>query len=331
METTTNSFLPIDIPRINALRCYANCNKEGEPFTLKMCPHCRFAHYCDDDCQKVHRQIHKPQCIKHEQNLKQFLDNMQENINDDVDGDNDNDDDDELFKPIPPKEDCPICTHPLPINIEENVYMPCCGNVLCDSCVKENIRVTKERGKKLKPPCPFCRAPYPSSEENIILLKKQMDMNDSEAIYIASVFYMYGMMGLPQDSKKTFELWLRAAELGHSMASYNAALYYEKDVVVPKDMTKAKQYYVKAAKQGSIDSRYNLGVDEWNNNNEHSASRHLLISAAAGDTDSLNMISKCYRYQLVTKEEYVTVLTAYSNVHENEWSSARDAARTITG
>mmetsp|Transcript_37339 Transcript_37339/g.37804 ORF Transcript_37339/g.37804 Transcript_37339/m.37804 type:complete len:279 (-) Transcript_37339:776-1612(-) len=69
------SFLPNDYcPLINALTHCANCNKETEPFMLKMCTSCRFAHYCNDDCQQMHHKEHIQQCKQHAQDLKKQVD-----------------------------------------------------------------------------------------------------------------------------------------------------------------------------------------------------------------------------------------------------------------
>ena len=142
--------------------------------------------------------------------------------------------------------------------------------------------------------------------------------------YNISQWYRFGMCGLPQDPQKELELKLRAAELGHAEACNNLAVYYSDGVVVAKDMTTARKYYEKAAKKGNILARYNLGAIEWSNGNYRLASRHWLISAAAGHAESLINLAICYKDQLVTKEEYSTALTSYIHVHKNEYSIERE-------
>ena len=325
-----SDFLP-SYPIINALMCCDICNKEGEPFTLKMCPHCRFAHYCDDDCQKVHRQIHK--CHQDAEKLKERNEWLERNRNKE---NTDNDDDivDELlFQAIPPKEDCPICFRPFSIDLIGKIYKECCGKLICAGCHMEDIHATIEReqsqhqGPRQGPRCPFCRAPHSSSvSEYIIRLEKRMERNDSEAIYIVSIYYSKGIYGLPMDLQKALDLCLRAADLGYSKACYVLALCYEKGVGLPKDIAKAKEYYEKAAKKGNIMARHNLGEDEWKKGNYYTAGRHWLISAAAGDALSLVKIAEFYRYQYVTKEEYVTALTSYIQVQHDEDSMERKRA-----
>ena len=325
---TTRSFLPNDCPLINALTCCANldCNKKAEPFTLKMCTACRSAHYCDVDCQKTHRKHHKHQCKQDAQDIKVGTDEIAKSRHTkEKSNDSDCDDDNKLFQPILPKDDCPICTLPLPINDSRSVYMTCCGNLICFSCGNEDRRVTLGRGQF--PRCPFCREPDPSSdEETLFRLKKRMEMNDKFAINMASQYYESGEYGLSKDPQLAFDLCLRSAELGYSCAYFRAAIYYYNGEVVAKDMVKEREYLKKAAKKGHIKVRHNLGYDEWNNSNYRVACRHWLISVAAGSTDSLTNIAKCYKFKFVKKEEYATALTSYIRVHKDEWSIERERA-----
>ena len=240
-----------------------------------------------------------------------------------------NEDDGSLFQAIPPKEDCPICFIPLPIDELRSFYKACCGKLICAGCHMEDIYATIEREQSPRqgPRCPFCRAPNLSSEnEYIILLAKRMERNNSEAIFYVSRYYRLGGYVLPKVPNMAFDLCLLAADLGHAEACNSLALFYEKGVGVPKDMAKAKEYYEKAAKKGNIMARHNLGEDEWKKGNYYTAGRHWLISAAAGDALSLVKIAEFYRYQYVTKEEYVTALTSYIQVQHDEDSMERKRA-----
>jgi len=90
-------------------RCAA-CGKESD--CLKTCSGCKSVKYCDQDCQKLHRKKHKHQC---KQRAAELMDEA-------------------LFKQPPPRKDCPICMHQLPI-AEETVYKNCCGMTVCSGCV----------------------------------------------------------------------------------------------------------------------------------------------------------------------------------------------------
>mmetsp|Transcript_37339 Transcript_37339/g.37805 ORF Transcript_37339/g.37805 Transcript_37339/m.37805 type:complete len:156 (-) Transcript_37339:126-593(-) len=151
-----------------------------------------------------------------------------------------------------------------------------------------------------------------------------MEMNDSEAIYRLSAFYSLGEGGLPKDPQKGFELCLRSAKLGNSNACNDVAIDYKNGTGVPTNMAKAKEYDIKAANKGCIQARHYLGIEECKNDNDHSACRHWLLSAAAGYTVSLKKIAICYRYKLVTKNEYSTALVSYRKVNKDEWSIERE-------
>jgi len=68
-------------------------------------------------------------------------------------------DDDPLFQDPPPKEDCPICMLPIPVNSGtcdvHTMYQTCCGKTLCQGCV-EAAKEEINKGK-MKDLCPFCR------------------------------------------------------------------------------------------------------------------------------------------------------------------------------
>ena len=341
-----SDFLP-NYPPINALVCCGNpgCNNneaeaEDEAELFKplsiMCPNCRTAHYCTVDCQQADRENHQQQCNQDAEKLKERNEWLERNHNKE---NTDNDDDivDELlFQAIPPQDDCIICTLPLPIDNMGTVYNSCCGNTICHGCWMKNSWVTKERGRQLIPQreldlrCPFCRKTTPASDnEFIIRNKKRMELNDSNAIFIASQYYKKGKCGLPQEPERAFQLCLRASELGNTKAYNNLGLFYKEGVVVPKDMAKAKGYYEMAAKKGNIEARYNLGMGEMEKENYQTAGKHLLISAAAGDALSLVEIADCYKYRHVTKKEYITALTSYIQVQNDEYSIERKRAATV--
>ena len=70
----------------------AACGKEGG--NLNMCNKCKMVTYCNAACKKKHRSKHKKQCEKRVAELH----------------------DEALFKEHTPREDCPICFLPLPLN-----------------------------------------------------------------------------------------------------------------------------------------------------------------------------------------------------------------------
>ena len=83
--------------------------------------------------------------------------------------------DPELWKPHPPKEDCPVCFVPLPLDAGESTYWSCCGKIICNGCNAETNRAGRvtnvKRAKKKLPPldraCSFCRVAPTVSDPNM--------------------------------------------------------------------------------------------------------------------------------------------------------------------
>ena len=45
--------------------------------------------------------------------------------------------DEKLFKEPPPREECPLCLLPLPIDIGQSAFHSCCGKTVCNGCIYE--------------------------------------------------------------------------------------------------------------------------------------------------------------------------------------------------
>ena len=86
----------------------ANCGKgEESAGDLKACTACKMVKYCNRDCQIAHRLQHKKACKKRAAELH----------------------DDALFKDPHPREDCPICMLPLPIDPGNHHFIHAAGNI----------------------------------------------------------------------------------------------------------------------------------------------------------------------------------------------------------
>jgi hypothetical protein len=57
--------------------------------------------------------------------------------------------------------------------------------------------------------------------------------------------------GVNKDKKKAFELYMKAAELGSSMAASNVGKCYENGTGVKRNKQEALKWYRKAAEQGN--------------------------------------------------------------------------------
>ena len=176
----------------------ANCGKgEESAGDLKACTACKMVKYCNRDYQIAHRLQHKKACKKRAAELH----------------------DDALFKDPHPREDCPICMLPLPIDPGKSSFYPCCGKYLCNGCMYAMTIEELRKGKKNEEVsmCPYCRSPQERLvEEGMKRLAKLMDNGNSDAIYVQAGYYVSGSNGMPQNSAKANELWLKAGELGYT-------------------------------------------------------------------------------------------------------------------
>jgi TPR repeat protein len=188
---------------------------------------------------------------------------------------------------------------PLPLDAGEWRYQTCCGKILCNGCI---YAAYKADDREL---CPFCRTPEATSDgEAIERMKKRAEGDDAIAIHNLGHIYRDGDYGLPQDRVKAMELWLRAGELGYARAYGSIGSVYERGQGVEMDAQKAIHYYELAAMGGHAASRHNLGVFEAHAGNYDRAAKHLMISAIAGDDESLEKIRKCYLNGWATKDDF---------------------------
>jgi TPR repeat protein len=129
-------------------------------------------------------------------------------------------------------------------------YLSCCGKSICDGCMYSLGR-TGNDGK-----CPFCNSEgSETDEEKVKEIMKRVEVNDAGAICLLANSYFHGRGGLQQDNTRAIGLYVRAAELGSSMAHTSlAGIYFEGG-----DLKKAKFHYEAAAMAGDEFARFHLG------------------------------------------------------------------------
>ena len=193
--------------------CCADCGKkegEGGDINLKTCKSCMGVKYCNAVCQRKHWATHKKQCKLRAAELR----------------------DEALFKDPPPKEDCPICFLPMPLNLISCVSLPpatvssvpihdyaiankelakegmeeyfvCCGKSICKGC----IHSCRESGARK---CPFCNADRCSktNEEMADEIMKRVEANDPASMGMLGNHYEHGLRGLQQDLQRQWNYTL---------------------------------------------------------------------------------------------------------------------------
>ena len=293
----------------------ANCGKEG---ANNICSKCNTVKYCNAVCKKVHKKKHKKDCEEHvrlatEKHNKELRLAAEKH-------------DEKLFKQPPPVEDCPICFQRLPTLDSGSTYKSCCGKMICSGC--SYAPVYDNQGNIVaEKKCPYCRTPWPSSdEENITRRKKRMEANDAIAMYDIGCYYRDGTNGYAQDHKKALELYHQAGELGYAGAYCSIGYSYEYGEGVEVDETKARYYYELAAMMGDATARFNLGDMEVVAGNMDRALKHHMIAVRGGFVESLNMIKEMYSNGHATKENYTKALQAYQEYLGEIKSHQRDKA-----
>ena len=290
----------------NILMC-ANCGKGEECSNdLKACTACKMVKYCNRECQIAHRPQHKRECKKRAAELH----------------------DEKMFNEPPPRDECPICMLPLPLDAYQVVYNSCCGKDICYGC----IYAMHETGDKNMKLCPFCKTPPERSpEEEVKRLHKLMEKGNAIAFNQLGGYYADGIRGIPQDWARANKLYLKAGVLGHASAYYNLGNAYRLGRGVEIDTKKEKHYYELAVMNGDIKARHNIGCSEGTAGNHHRAMKHLLIAARAGYGESLENVKQGFMNGYVTKDQYANTLREYQKSQYEVKSEARDKARVICG
>ena len=94
-------------------------------------------------------------------------------------------------------------------------------------------------------------------------------------------------------------------------------------------MAQALRFYEKAAMQGHVQSRHNLGHIEGQKENYDRAVRHFLISAKMGYEHSLESIKNAFTRGLATKGQYAEALKGFQDAEEETKSHDRDEAKRL--
>ena len=289
----------------------AACGKEGEEDSMNICNKCKMVHYCNVACKKKHKSKHKKKC---DRQCKIRAAELY---------------DDTLFKEPSPREECPICFLPLPIDARESFFNLCCGKHICDGCMHamaiEDIKKGKDKLEEHL--CAFCRTPATSSDdERNRMLEKLVDNGNADAYNRLAVCYSHGTNGMPQDHHKANELFLTAGELGCAKAYFKLGALYAIGQGVEANKKKAEHYWELAAMKGNVEARHFLGCMEGQAGSYQRAHKHFIIAAKAGYNKSLDAVKLGFMDGLVSKDEFEKTLRAYHERQAEMKSEARDTA-----
>mmetsp|Transcript_22297 Transcript_22297/g.50426 ORF Transcript_22297/g.50426 Transcript_22297/m.50426 type:complete len:362 (+) Transcript_22297:3-1088(+) len=206
-------------------------------------------------------------------------------------------DEDEAGAPEAPE--CTICARPLPSEADRCRYQICCGKVMCAICF-ETIEETSARIL-----CAFCRSPEPLTEsEARKRIKARISCGDFLAYDVAALELSLGRLW-PQDLKASFKYRKKAADGGCADAQYNLGQALSKgppNYGCAVDMTMAAYYFKLAARQGDMMSQHNIasmygngtGVPQsWSK-----AKKWFMRAARQGDPSAIAHVEMMHRRRL---------------------------------
>eukprot|EP00985_Skeletonema_marinoi_P004278 scaffold1876_cov70-Skeletonema_marinoi.AAC.1 len=279
----------------------ASCGiAELDDIKLMDCDDCDLVRYCSDKCQQDHISQHEAACKERVAELRDVILFRQPESNH--------------------RGDCPICFLPLPIDLE-NSMMSCYSKLICRGCEYANdVELEKNRVQNT---CPFCRHPTPKTKEEADKNEmKRAAANDPVALRELGKESCH-----EGDYDTAFEYWTKAAELGDVDAQYHLSIMYREGDGVEKDEEKEVYHTEEAAIAGHPEARYNLAVDEWENERFDRSAKHFIIAANLGHDGSIQMLKEYYKHGLVSKDEFAAALRAHQAAVDAAKSPQRDAAK----
>ncbi len=230
----------------------------------------------------------------------------------------------------PPREECPLCLLPLPINSEESQFYSCCGNVICNGCIVSQIMAhidDEEKGGKL---CPFCREALPKRcGYDAVILEREMALANSgrgEAMYYIGEYYMNGEKGLEQDIAEGLKWLHRALEAGFGRAAVSIGKSYDHGDGVDQDGDKALEYYHKGADLNHIYALIMIGQTLVLRGELEEAMLYWRKAMMCGDKDDTLAanLRKGYSEGYITKDEYAFTLREHQTALNEMKSEARE-------
>ena len=153
---------------------------------------------------------------------------------------------------------------------------------------------------------------YYNPEEAVRWYKKAAEQGHPNAQYNLAVSYDFGD-GVREDDSLAMSWYTKAAAQGHADAQYNLALMYENGEGLEKpNFDKAIEYYTKAANQNHRDATNNLGYlyDE-HLGKPKEAYKWYILAAKLGSDDAAYNIGMLYEYGNMGKEDYTTACAWY--------------------
>ena len=304
----------------SAKMCSA-CGEKSD--TTKKCTACKCVNYCDRECQNKHWKEHKNECKR----IKKILGKRGGKL--DIGTEKDLG----PLRKLPPRAECPICMHPLPLHDSLHTYVTCCGKIICCGCfcrhhMESGEWVVEGDQQTLVPQtCPFCRSAIAEEpgEEGLSRLRKRVQHKDAYAIRNLALCYESGSDGLPVDQAKCVDLMRQSGDLGCLDALYQLGMYYHHGKMgLEKKEGEALKYWKKAAELGDLHAQHNLGYAEGNSGDTAAAMHHFRLSASGGLKISTECLLRCFEDGALRHGDLAETLQAFYRARAELKSTDRD-------
>jgi len=199
---------------------------------------------------------------------------------------------------------CPVCLEDWDVNGSVTIRACCCKYV-CTPCNNKLVSASL--------PCPLCRTPSPSSNEEILArFRRKVENDNPAAMRFLGSCYEFSNLGVVKSYKKAARLYQRAADLGDVDAMYNIGVAYWNGVGVKLDKKKAVKYYRMAADRGIAKAQFNLGICYGN-----------------GDGVAQDYAEAMRYYRLAADQGYSLAEFNLGIMYENGYGVTRDTAEAI--
>jgi len=148
---------------------------------------------------------------------------------------------------------------------------------------------------------------YPRYSEAYIYLKKAADLNHAGASYMIGNMFIKGLLGSKQNEELElgYEYLVKSLNLGN-IAALNLIGNMYKEGIYPlkKNLTKAKEYYKKAAENNYAYAYNNLGFLLEQKGKKEEAFKYYLASADLGESWACNKVGEYYRINKDMKKAF---------------------------
>ncbi|ORY03537.1 HCP-like protein [Basidiobolus meristosporus CBS 931.73] len=183
------------------------------------------------------------------------------------------------------------------VQLEFAKYLVACAAVLGEPCSTSN---DYDSGK------PANKNSKDLLEEANFWIRRLQKSGDPEATYILGTWVENGLYGFSPNPYKAFALYNKSSKLGFVKAIHKVAIYHE----ARKEYSKAQQFFLKAASQGSTSANYRLAKAYMHGELKLKPNINqgiLYLTRAVNSNDSLECPEASYIYGLILTGAYTQV------------------------